>query len=94
MARAKSSPPVGTAGPAKAPLAYLPLFSEQRVLHFYKSGWRPAYGWAGLFIFMALGMRLAMGLPIPGVVEVLAVMAPVFLGQLSRSFEKFKGVAG
>ena len=96
MARSKtpSEPPPGTFGPAVAPLSYQPFFTEQRLLHFYKTGWRPAFGWGGLLVFLALGFNLALGGKVPGAEAILTILSPVFLGMITRSFEKYKGVAG
>lgn len=62
-----------------------------------RRGWRPLIPWIMIFMVGAIAYRIAMGLPLPNVAEVLAVLAPlainVALGQWTRSIETRAGVA-
>lgn len=62
-----------------------------------RRGWRPLIPWIMIFMVGAIAYRIAAGLPLPNVAEVLAVLAPlalnVALGQWTRSIEVRAGVA-
>jgi hypothetical protein len=86
--------PRGHTRQASAPPTYLPMLSPERIVHFYKMGWRPAFGWLGVLIFAGIGARLVSGASIPGVVEIIGVLSPVFLAMVNRTVEKLNGAAG
>lgn len=86
--------PQGFVQPALQPASYLPMQVTERAIALYKSGWRPAFGWVGVLIFVAVGVRISLGLPMPNVTELLAAMSPIFLAMLARTAEKMTGNAG
>lgn len=49
--------------------------------------WRPAISFVGLIVIVILAVRIAMGLPMPDVAAVLAVLAPLMFNQISRTLE-------
>lgn len=62
-----------------------------------RRGWRPLIPWTLIAMGMAIAYRIAFGLPLPNVAEVLGSVAPFVLptivGQWTRSIETRSGVA-
>lgn len=54
-----------------------------------RAGWRPLIGWVGVYMMAGIAWRIAHGLPLPNVADILGAIIPTMGVAFLRTFEKY-----
>lgn len=64
-------------------------WAKSQVADIVRGGWRPLIGWVGVYMMMGIAWRIAHGLPLPNVADILGAIVPTMGMAAMRTFEKY-----